>query len=301
MNFKLLLLFAVIARVCFAQGKDDEFNTLLMKSTFMIQGPAAGKPGFTNYGTGFLLAKPTQGENRQVDPILITAAHVLDEIEGDQAIISLHNRRLDGAYDNLNHHFYIRNSGKPLYSRHPSADVAAMYIDIPPNLPISVLTTDFLVDDKRIEKLELHPEDGVFCLGFPLAISGPGGFPLPRAGRLGSYPLTPMKSVKEWVIDMLIFPGNSGGPVYFYFENRLYGNLFRAGAERGVLGLVTEEIHSVMPLFAKTPLAYGIIVPAEFIRDTMDLLPSAAPPHSFVRPNIVTRPTVPPVIKKQDN
>jgi hypothetical protein len=48
------------------------------------------------------------------------------------------------------------------------------------------------------------------------------------------------------------------------------------GIAQGVLGLVIEEEHSVLPQFADKELNYGVVVPAQFIRETLDMLP--APP-----------------------
>ena len=54
-------------------------------------------------------------------------------------------------------------------------------------------------------------------------------------------PVTPVKAIKEWVFDVLLFGGNSGGPVYFSYENRTYGEKVHFGTVRGVLGLVTQQ------------------------------------------------------------
>jgi len=114
-------------------------------------------------------------------------------------------------------------------------------------------------------------------------VSTGGGFPILRTGRIASYPLTPMHVVKQWVFDAHVFNGNSGGPVYFTSVNRLFKNQIHFGVSRGILGLVTQEGHSPLPEFANRDLDYGVVVPAQFIRETLDMLP-APPPEETDNP-----------------
>jgi hypothetical protein len=86
-----------------------------------------------------------------------------------------------------------------------------------------------------------------------------------------------MKTVKEWDLDAVLYDGNSGGPVYFYYENRRYGGSVHLGFDRGILGLVIQQINSAIPEFGGKALNYGVIVPAQFIRETLDKLPAEAP------------------------
>jgi len=261
----------------FAQAPNDELNTLLMHATFEVYGPAAGQRGMTALGTVFFMGMPIKGDDQHASAVLVTAAHVLDEIGGDAATILLRRKSTDGSYVPFPFPFKIRNNGVPLYVKHDTADVAAMYMTVPKDLPITLLTPDFLADDKRIEELGIHPGDEVFCLGFPFSTGGPGGFPFLRAGRLASYPITPARDVKEWAIDALVQPGNSGGPVYFFYENRKFGDGVRFRFDRGVLGLVIQQINSGIPEFRDKTINYGFIVPAQFIRETLDKLPSESP------------------------
>lgn len=85
-----------------------------------------------------------------------------------------------------------------------------------------------------------------------------------------------MKVVKQWEFDLKLFGGNSGGPVYFSYVNRPIKKQLRFGLMQGILGLVIQEQHSIIPQFADKELSYGVVVPAQFIRETIDMLP--APP-----------------------
>jgi len=91
-----------------------------------------------------------------------------------------------------------------------------------------------------------------------------------------SYPLTPMKTIGRIDFDLFVYPGNSGGPVYFSYSNRVFkGQMHLGMSNQGILGLVIQETHSAIAQFADKPLNYGIVVPAPFIRETIDMLPSA--------------------------
>jgi hypothetical protein len=71
-----------------------------------------------------------------------------------------------------------------------------------------------------------------------------------------------------------VYPGNSRGPVYSTYSNRVFkGHMHLGMSNQGILGLVIQETHSAIPQFADKPLNYGIVVPAPFIRETIDMLP----------------------------
>ena len=248
-----------------------ELNTLLMHATFLISGPAKRAPGKRAIGTAFIIGVPHKDEPKVANIVIVTAAHVLEDIDGDKAVLLLRRKGDDGAYIPLPFEFSIRDNGRPLYVKHTTADVVAMYADLPDEVPITGLPPDALVTDKGLEEIDLHPGDEAFVLGFPLGVSSAGAFPLLRVGHIMSYPITPMKKVGRIDLDLFVNPGNSGGPVYFNFVNRLFNNQIHLGVAQGILGLIIQEVHSVE--FADRPLNYGIVVPAPFIRETIDMLP----------------------------
>jgi hypothetical protein len=258
-----------------APSPTDELNTLLMHSTFLIFGPA-NVPNQTSFGTVFLMGIPYKDDPKIAHIVVVTAAHVFEGIRGDSATLQLRRKSAEGTYTTFLYQFPIRKSGQPLYVRHPTADVAAMYADIPDEVPMTGLSPDSLVTNKSLDDLEFHPGDEAHILGFPAMVGTEGGFPFLRVGRIASYPLTPMKIVKEWAFDAHVFNGNSGGPVYFTSVNRFFKRSVHFGVAQGVLGLVIKEGRSSLPEFAHRDLDYGVVVPAEFIKETLDMLP--APP-----------------------
>lgn len=259
-----------------APSPSEELNTLLMHATFLIVGPTK-KQNEISFGTLFAMGIPFKNDPKAAHIVFVTAAHVFEGISGDKATLQLRRKKPDGTYEAFGFEFPIRKDGNPLYVRHPTADVAAMFGDIPDEVPMTGLSPESLVTDKGLAEIEFHPGDEAYILGFPAMVSTEGGFPILRTGRIASYPLTPMNVVKQWAFDAHIFNGNSGGPVYFTSVNRFFNNQIHFGVARGILGLVTQERHSVLPEFANRDLDYGVVVPAKFIRETIDMLPSPPP------------------------
>ncbi|MBI2818090.1 MAG: trypsin-like peptidase domain-containing protein [Acidobacteria bacterium] len=270
----LLLLLLLIAFPVFGESPTQEINTVLMHSTFKIFGPKAGDSSKMSFGTVFLVGKPQRSRRGYSYNVLVTAGHVLDDIAGDNATIIFRKVNPDGSYSELAQNFPIRDKGKSLYTKHSSADVAVMYLATPLATPITLVPLNYLVTDDTLKEIEFHPGDEVFILGFPLFANLPGGFPILRTGRIASYPLVPMRKANKWYVDVFLYGGNSGGPVYFRYENRFHRNTTHIGSwVQGIAGLIIEQANSSMSEFADKPLNVGLIVPAEFIRETIEGLP----------------------------
>jgi S1-C subfamily serine protease len=269
-SFSVVLLLGIVF-CCFSTASGQDINTLLMNSTFKISGSA--EKGGTSTGTVFILGKPLKEDPKKGSYILITAGHVLDEIIAEDATLEMRRKNSDGTFTADPITLKIRRLGLPLYTKHPSADVAAMYVELPTDVAIDLLPTSFLADDDRISALEVHPGDELLCLGFPLAIDF-NAFPVIRSGLLASYPLTPTRAVKSFYYNFHVFPGNSGGPVYFAFANRVFAGGTHIGIEQGIIGLVTQQLSSNLPGYQAAQLDIAVIVPSSFILDTIALLPA---------------------------
>ena len=271
--FAILCVTVAIGLTCLEVHSQD-LNTVLMNGTYEIYGPSASVLGSTTFGTVFFMGKPQKADPEKGYFVLITAAHVLNEISGDTATLVLRKKDADGIFNKSPIPISIRSKGSNLYKTNPDPDVAVMYLSIPIGMEPMLLPIGFLADDARLEQLEVHPGDELLCLGFPLAIDI-NGFPVVRSGLLASYPITPSRTVKRFYYNFHIFPGNSGGPVYFSFSGRTYGNAMRVGQEQGVIGLVSQQVTSNLPEFKDAPLDVSIVVPSLYITDTIASLPDA--------------------------
>jgi len=213
--------------------------------------------------------------------VMITAAHVIEPMAGDEAVIILRNF-VNGHWGPLPTPLPIRSKGVPLYVKHPTADVIAMYVTLPNEAAPSILTPmGLLADDQELKEFGVHPGDEVMCLGFPLgATSNDAGFPVLRSGKIASYPLIPTSETKTFLFDFPVFQGNSGGPVYMTSPNRFYNGATNIGIVQMLLGIVIQEQYvtqSVQELYASTerkyPLGLAKVAHASFIKETIAMLP----------------------------
>lgn len=252
---------------------DIELNAILMNSTFRIEG--SGKTG-----TVFIIGKPSLKDSTRAYYVLVTANHVLNDIKTDSAVLFL-RKETNKKIVKMPFNIKVRNSGKPLWTKHPDSDVAAMYIALPTEVKFTLLPSFFLATDSLIREYEIHPGDELLCLGFPYgAEANDAGFPILRSGKIASYPITPTKEIKSFLFDFQVFGGNSGGPVYFIGLNRAYKGSVNIGEVRFIMGLVSEElmvqeqVESLTEIsLKKHPLSLAKVIPAIFIKETIDLLP----------------------------
>jgi hypothetical protein len=251
-------------------------HTALMEFTFKLTGRSAA-PGRDVCGTGFVITQVKERTNIVKRSVLVTAAHILEDIQSDSAKLHLRKETND-SYSLVPTAVVIREKGKPKWVGHDSADVAVMEVQLPKYTGLSPITDQNLADDEFLENAWIHPGDNLFCLGYPFCVGhGPAEFPILRSGTIASYPLLPTGQVKTFWYDFEIFRGNSGGPVYFAEVSRKY----KGGRKIGeltwrVMGLVSQEFLWDVTLdtpyertTTRTPLKLAKVVHATFITETM--------------------------------
>lgn len=219
--------------------KLDDFSMplKLMRSTFKIETDGG-------LGTGFVLAHILSDGSGVAKFVLVTANHVLTNSKKDFAIVHLRKRAAAG-FDRLPIPIQIRRNGAVLWTFNADRDLAVMEIPIPQEADIreaSPLSTTLLADDGILQKYEVQPGDELMVLGFPFgAEANVAGFPILRSGRVASYPLLPTELTASFLLDFEVFPGNSGGPVFLYDQNRFYEGSMHIGRNRFIVGLVSKQ------------------------------------------------------------
>jgi S1-C subfamily serine protease len=252
-----------------------------MMATVLISG--AGSEG-----TGFLIGRPISSEPKKLRFTLVTADHVLRAIKGETAIV--HHRRLnEGKWESVPTRIRIRKGDNPMWAKHPEVDVAAMYVPVPKIARPVVIPMSLLGSDALIKEYEINPGEVLNCVGYPFGsqtftFTKEGAFPVLRSGKIASYPLVPTKHTKTFLLDLRVFPGNSGGPVYVSFTGeRLMqkDNAITLGTSfQFIMGLVKADIRltqTIKELYGirqqEYPLGLAEIVHASFITETIELLP----------------------------
>lgn len=285
-----ILLFGRVLALAQAPSQEqrvNEVNTVMMQSTFLIEG-LPDSTGQTNYGTAFLIGRPLKDDPQTLAFVFVTAKHVMESLPGDVAVLNF--RHLDpqtGVWLRDLVRLGIRNNGVPLWTSHPTADVVSMYVRLPtaPATSLVIVSMALLADDEMLAKLDVHPGDEVNCLGFPMhAQSNEAGFPVLRSGKIASYPLTPTKTVKSFLMDFAVFPGNSGGPVYFVSSNRVIRGAMTFGVSAAVLGIVIQENYVTEKIIGRattaenrTYLNLATVVHAALIKEVVEMLPEPKP------------------------
>jgi hypothetical protein len=256
-----------------------ELNTALMESSFKIEGQSA--QGKTT-GTVFIMGRPT-ADPKTLRYVLITAAHILDGIQGDMAVLDLRRKVNDTDWALAPFPLQIRANGHQLWIKHPSADVAVMYVGMPKETAITLVPTTLLAGDKEISDYEIHAGDTLNVLGYPFGLtSNDAGFPVLRSGKIASYPLLPTAKTGTFLLDFAVFPGNSGGPVYLSESTRTYHGATHLGGFNFIAGLVSEEklqTEQLIGIFSaemhQYQLGLAVVVHASLIQQAIDMLPAA--------------------------
>ncbi|MGH7025276.1 MAG: trypsin-like serine peptidase [Caulobacteraceae bacterium] len=235
----------------------------LMSATVQLEQPLSD--GTRTVATGFLVSDPTPDGRPRV--VLITADHVFEGMPSDQATIGYRVKGADGAWTFAPRQFPIRAGGKPLWTRNPTRDVAAIVISAPPEFTRAAIPLAWVGGDQTFAKTQLTPGEEMMTLGFPQGLSAnPAGFPILRSGRVASYPLGPSTAYPTFLLDFRVFPGNSGGPVWLDETD--------GGGEHEVIaGMLTQQVQK-----GDQNLGIGIVTQAQFIRDTIALLDAPTKP-----------------------
>jgi hypothetical protein len=257
-------------------AETSDFDTRLVLSTVKVSTPDSS-------GTAFVLRQAAEGESGRPRFLLVTAEHVLGRTKDDAATLIFHRRKTEGGFAKLPKPVRVRQNGRALWTRHPSADVAVMELVIPADVVLPGVAVELLADDADLERHEVHPGDLIKCVGYPhanLFEANEAGFALVRLGCIASFPLLPTRTTRTFLADFNTFEGDSGAPVYLTDVGRRGGEVDQARGVRLILGLVSGQ-HFVDEEFKmvyqsgkfRHRMGLGIVVHASAIRETIDRMP----------------------------
>jgi hypothetical protein len=246
------------------------FNAIVMDSTFEITN---GKSA----GTGFVVDYPLDPKHpNKMHHVLCTADHVLTHCMKESKTVNILFRHMNGP-NPLRWSLEARSvriaeeGGRPLWVKHPTADIAVLPIDIPDGAIRTTLPMGILANAETLKEFYLGRE--VFILGFPFGSQGLAGFPILRPAKVATRAIDYHSS---FALTFPIFPGDSGSPVYWIEWNE-------KGVRVVILGLVTSAM-AVMTIKTASPQAngpaletqsivgVGYAVPATEIVETLMLL-----------------------------
>jgi V8-like Glu-specific endopeptidase len=262
---QLVVLFGFFAAAACVRAEEEDFNTQMMRATVKISHEKST-------ATGFILAKGK--EDRY---LLVTAAHVLETTPGEETTVIFRRKTAEGEYEKEPTKLSIRKGDKPLWAKHPTEDVAALWIVPPKGVDLSRVSTDVIADDGQLRKYKIHPGTDLDYLGYPHREEGSkAGFPLLRQGSIATYPLLPTAKTKTYFLSANTFEGDSGGPVYWTRSKRAEADKEET---RLIVGLVSAQIfldEEMKMVYGTTKmrhrLGFAIIVHGSFIKETVEMV-----------------------------
>lgn len=236
----------------------------LIHATVQLEQPLGD--GTRTVGTGFLIAETAPDGTPQT--VLVTAAHVLSKMPGQDARIGYRIANPDGSWSYSPQNLPIRDAnGRQLWTQHPSRDVAAIAITAPEAFAKAAIPISWLAEDATFQTNQVNAGDEMMALGFPRGLSAnQAGFPILRSGRVASFPIAPAQAFPTFLLDFTVFPGNSGGPVFISQARRRVGSTDSQDVQF-IAGLLTQQVE-----LNNERLEIGIVTHAKYIRETIALM-----------------------------
>lgn len=221
-----------------------------MWSTYLIASPKG-------IATCVIVNRRDRSAPNGIVPVLITSAHVLSVAPHGPFYLAIRSPQPGGnpLVDVLE---IVPGEFDHPFFQHPTRDVAALEIRLPPELAEEVTLPSFLEEDSIAPREnEPHPGEDTSILGFPRVFPGTtGAFPILRSGRIASYSPGPPSSRETFLVHTNVYSGDSGGPVFS-----------RSGrGKMKLIGLLTERIGQKE---GSVPLA--VAVNASVIAETLKL------------------------------
>ncbi len=220
-------------------------------------------------GTAFFVTQPGRTPDQPSRTVAVTAAHVWEGISEAECQLVMHERQETGESKRREVPLVIRKEGRPLWTRHPDHDIAAMVVTLPEGLHMATFQFDQLAaDEGNGAGVVVGHEAWVPC--FPATLeANAAGWPLLRRGTIASHPLRPVRFAPTMLLDITAFGGDSGAPVVLLTDNGpLVSGL--------VLGMQRQTDKATLPFEERTvhtPLGVSIVLQAPLIRETLERLP----------------------------
>jgi|688.fasta_scaffold02878_9 hypothetical protein len=203
-------------------------------------------------------------------PVLVTAAHVVESMQGPEAQLVMRRPMSPGSYERQLVSISVGTGESKRWRRHPTEDVAALRVELPEGSPQpATIDLQALVSQAEWDESNMTAGLMVHFLGYPHRDeASPSGFPILRHGSIASFPLQPFAAVRQMLVGGEVYEGDSGGPVFLPRPSEVDG---RWGVGPKIVGIVSgqrmidEEVRmlqGVMKLRHRFALANVIMSPA---------------------------------------
>jgi S1-C subfamily serine protease len=267
-----------------------------------IPAPSPGSPQvkWVPEASGFLYGDFLfkQGDQRQYDIYLVTNKHViLDHMAAATGpLLVRFNLQSPGPAREYSIPFKDEQ-GKPSWHAHPDADVDLAVVRINANLLRDQgARFDFFRSDgpilnrEKAKEIGLSEGDEIFVMGFPMGLAdGVQDYVIVRQGVIARIrDRLDSPTVKTFLIDAFVFPGNSGSPVVLKPESASIQGTKPGINEAYLLGIVQGFVPYIdVAVSAQTRRArvtfeensgLANVVPADYIQETIQDYKKSLPP-----------------------
>jgi hypothetical protein len=246
---------------------------------------------FVVVGTGVIMGLPGQ---KTGTPWLVTAKHVFSDPENNWNPDNIQVRfawfENKGIQEHLGVRLNLKDGGKPLWIADPDphVDLAAIALKVSKadaeRESVSGITVENFVSPD-----DLYEGARVMAFGYPGAV-GPAFWTraLLRSGAIAwVHPVRPAE--EPVLIDAMIYPGNSGGPVFREPTGMTRDGSFQIGGAFSFLGIVSQGRRQQTPLTAggkpielqgpagltamvsESWMGIGVVEPASRVRRLLEL------------------------------
>lgn len=230
---------------------------LATDAIFRIHSPGQGPSG-----TAFLVERPATPE-KPARILVVTAAHVLDGIPGNEARLVLRSRDSAGALARMETPVRLRDAGRKLYRKLEGIDVAAIPVSLPDGAHARPFPLERVLDSGAQSHRVVRLGRDAWIPSYPAkAESNAAGQPVLRRGSIASQPHISAPKSNTFLVDVSAFGGDSGAPVVVLDG----GTPLVAGL---VMGMLRESDRSVTPFEERVthmPLGISIVIKSQFVR-----------------------------------
>ena len=229
-----------------------------VQATFRLHGPGGS-------GTAFVVehAASHDGQPRQ---LLVSAAHTFENITSQEGTLVIRRREANGDHVRDDLRVQLRSDEGPLWTRHPSADVALLPIELPAHTACTPFAMSDLATAADFERGRVHVGQQVRVACYPAQTeSAPAGWPVLRTGHVATPHLTPAAGLQQFFVDYAHFAGDSGAAVVVEgMGPRLAGIVVAMQRQTDRISSPYEEktIH--------TPLGLAIAIPSMRLREVIE-------------------------------
>ena len=235
----------------------DGFATRMLEATYKL---------FHEKSTATCFLVTREAPDQSV--YLVTAAHVLDRMEGETAILVLRESLANGTFLRRDFSISIHRDEKPLWVQDATEDLAVLRLNKLPSFPIGTIPFSAIADEGILATQKLEICRPLFLFTYPQRFEAKeAGFAVARQAIVASRPFRPIQKYPTYFADFTAFSGDSGGPVFIEGEK----------GQPLVVGVVLAQSRHDERVKSEYeervihhPLGLGTVLHAQFVRTLIE-------------------------------